>query len=648
MADASELTQPLRCPDENALGAFVQGGASDAQRREIEAHLEHCAECSGVVQLLGEAFISRAQRIEAGPASERAVESLEPQPGHYLGRYRVDHGIGAGGMGLVFSAWDPALERSVALKLLRPELAATPEARERLFAEARTVASLKHPNVIPVFDVGEADGRVFIAMELVDGVTLDRWRALTKPSLERLLDVFRQAGAGLAAAHAQGLVHRDFKPQNLLVTTDERVLVTDFGLAFSVGDAAREIAGTPAYMAPEQRAGTASVASDQYSFALCLAESLGATLSPSGAAPELPASIPDWLRAVLQRALAHDPATRYPDLSALVAELEGGSGVNASAHVTANAILLGGWTVLHGFWLIVMIWAGVKLWLDPNLMDPPQSAESVLVRPTETPRATQLAALRIDALPPKGAARDSAREAEKVDPEDDEPLDEDPLADDPADDEWVDEPPLTFTDSAIVTYSLYWGTWMLLGVLWAPLNAIGLWRRKAWARISTILYAGFSAFSILGLPYAGYAIFSLTRPGVVRLFSQVQTTRAPLRADSVVKGQVHLMINTLVQIGLWLLHLGLFWVSFEFLRFGNEDGSLDTPPILIIGLVMHGLGILWTPLNAWGLYRRAPWARWSSLVYASLVSLTGVGLPYTVYAWVSLSFDSVKARFAPS
>src|SRR5690606_33561008 len=106
------------CPDENALGAFVQGQATPAERSSIEGHLELCAECSSVVQLLGEAFVSRAQRIAAGPDSGRAQP--EPSAGQQLGRYRVDHGIGAGGMGLVFSAWDPALERHVALKLLRP------------------------------------------------------------------------------------------------------------------------------------------------------------------------------------------------------------------------------------------------------------------------------------------------------------------------------------------------------------------------------------------------------------------------------------------------------------------------------------------------------------------------------------------------
>ncbi|MCA9628889.1 MAG: protein kinase [Myxococcales bacterium] len=619
------LQEPTGCPDENALGAFVQGRSSATDRRHIEAHLEQCADCCSVVELLGRAFVSRAQRVDRGPDSERQVQSLEPSSGQQLGRYRVDHGIGAGGMGLVFSAWDPALERSVALKLLRPELAATPDARERLLAEARAVASLKHPNVVPVFDVGEADDRVFIAMELVDGVTLDRWRALTKPSLERLLEVFRQAGLGLAAAHASGLVHRDFKPQNLLVTTDERVLVTDFGLAFSQADESREIAGTPAYMAPEQRLGSASPASDQYSFALCLAESLGMPVPPPSGVPQLPDSIPDWLRAVLRRALADDPMERYPNLDALVAELQGGSGVNASAHVSANAILLLGWWLLHSFWLLVMVWAGARLWLDPSFIEPSEQfreAPSHVSLHEETPRQGTLpASFHVD-VPPEPSPR-------------------------PVPDDWddqFDEDPLTFGDGAILTYAVYWATWTLLGVLWAPLNAFGLWRRRAWARISTLLYATFTGFSVLGLPYASYSVYSLTRPEVARLFSQVQAT--PQRTGSVVKGQVHLMINALVQLGMWLVHLGLFALSVEFLRFGNEGGTPDTPPIIVLGLVIHGLGILWAPVNAWGLYKRTTWARWSSLIYASCVLFTGIGLPYAVYAWLSLNSAPVKARLA--
>ncbi len=620
----SPLQQQTSCPDENALGAFVHGRANAEQRELIEQHLEHCSECGSVVQLLGEAFISRAQRADPGPESERDAPSLEPAAGQRLGRYRVDHGIGAGGMGLVFSAWDPALQRNVALKLLRPELATTREARERLLAEARAVASLKHPNVVGVFDVGEAEGRVFIAMELVDGVTLDRWCALTKPSLERLLDVFRQAGLGLAAAHAQGLVHRDFKPQNVLVTTDERVLVTDFGLALSSSETAQEVAGTPAYMAPEQRRGAASAASDQYSFALCLAETLGATLPVSGGAPELPTSVPDWLRAVLRRALAPDPAQRYSSLESLVVDLQGGSGVTASAHVSANAILLWGWTLLHMFWLVVIVWAGVRLWLDPSFMDPTGRMETQI---SSYSRASQAPSL--DTL-------DGRHHLDVPSPYSDDLPEDDPLEDDP----------LTFGDGAVVAYALYWFSWTALGTLWAPLNALGLWRRRAWARVSSLLYAAFTGFSVLGLPYSGYAIYSLTRPQVVRLFSQVQSSPQILESGSVVKGQVHLMINALVQLGMWLLHLGLFVLSVEFLRFGSAEGTPETPLIIVLGLIAHGLGILWTPINAWGLYQRKRWARWSSLLYASCTLFTGVGLPYAVYAWVSLNLEAVKARLA--
>ncbi|MCA9623893.1 MAG: serine/threonine protein kinase, partial [Myxococcales bacterium] len=452
-------------------------------------------------------------------------------------------------------------------------------------------------------------GRVFIAMELVDGVTLDRWCALTKPSLERVLDVFRQAGRGLSVAHASGLVHRDFKPQNLLVTTDERVLVTDFGLAFSSQDGAREIAGTPAYMAPEQRRGEASALSDQYGFALCLAEALGASLPAPGAVPELPSRIPDWLRAVLRRALSADPAQRYPSMDPLLADLRGGRGVTASAHVTANALLLGGLTLLHAFWLLVMVWAGVKLWLDPSILD---------------------SALEGDAMEETAPAIEGeAQLDEELDEELEEPVEE----------------PLTFTDAAILTYAAYWAVWTALGLLWAPISGLGLSRRKAWARVSTMLYAAFTGFSVLGLPYSGYALYSLSRPDVVGLFADVGAPKSA-QEGPVVKGQAHLTINVLAQLGLWLLHLGLFALTLELLRFGSEEGTPETPPIIVVSLVAHGLGIFWAPLNAWGLSKRAAWARWSSMAYGLCTAFTGVGLPYALYAWISLSSASVKARFA--
>src|SRR6185436_15422220 len=170
----------------------------------------------------------------------------------------------------------------------------------RLVAEAQAVGRLSHPNVIAVYDVGEFCGEIYIAMELVAGHTLQDWLRAEPRSLEEILDVFEQAGRGLAAAHRAGLIHRDFKPHNVLVGTDGRVRVTDFGLAVSAGTASGDGAGTPAYMAPEQADGKGSARADQFSFGVALHEAVtGARPGQDGAA----AQPPGWLRRVLERSL---------------------------------------------------------------------------------------------------------------------------------------------------------------------------------------------------------------------------------------------------------------------------------------------------------------------------------------------------------
>ncbi len=159
-------------------------------------------------------------------------------PGKHLGRYAIERVLGQGGMGVVYAAHDPDLDRTVALKLLRGE--GDDFARARLLREARAMAKLAHANVITVFEVDTVGDRDFVAMELIDGSSLDRWIAERHPVTE-VLDVFIKAGRGLAAAHDKGLVHRDFKPHNVLIGNDGRVVVTDFGLARAAeaGDEAR-------------------------------------------------------------------------------------------------------------------------------------------------------------------------------------------------------------------------------------------------------------------------------------------------------------------------------------------------------------------------------------------------------------------------
>ncbi|HSN30927.1 MAG TPA: serine/threonine-protein kinase [Kofleriaceae bacterium] len=285
------------------------------------------------------------------------LESSDPKPAVVaaprgrVGKYEILRELGSGGMGVVWAAQDPDLGREVAIKLLRAERA-SPEQRTRLLREARAMARLKHPNVLTVYEVGTADGRDFIAMELVDGQNLDDWLR-GKPSQREVWDALLASGHGLVAAHAAGVVHRDFKPHNVLRSHDGRVLVTDFGLARgaieledtqkpSAPDSVLEVQltatgallGTPAYMAPEQFDGETDTRADQFAFCVTAWEALSGTRPYEGATieelrdaacsgtPSRTAKLPPGVRAVLARGLAPDPASRWPDMAALLAALE--------------------------------------------------------------------------------------------------------------------------------------------------------------------------------------------------------------------------------------------------------------------------------------------------------------------------------------
>ncbi len=302
-----------------------------------------------------------------------AERDREPEPlrrGDSVGRYTVLERIGAGGMGVVYAAFDPQLDRRVALKVMHAGADGPTDSagRARLLREAQAMAKLSHPNVITVHDVGTYGERVFVAMEFIEGATLRDWMD-SERAWPELVDAFVMAGRGLAAAHAAGLVHRDFKPDNVLMGNDGRVLVMDFGLARRaaprtgpIADRLQEVRtagssasletrdlnlnltrtgamlGTPAYMAPEQHRGEhIGPHADQFSFCVALYEGLyherpfeGASMASlainvlDGHIRNAPrdSKVPSWLRSVVVRGLAVAPEDRYPSMDALLAELQ--------------------------------------------------------------------------------------------------------------------------------------------------------------------------------------------------------------------------------------------------------------------------------------------------------------------------------------
>ncbi|PCC73627.1 Serine/threonine protein kinase [Nannocystis exedens] len=307
-----------------------------------------------------------------------------------IGRFHIHGRLGEGGMGVVYSGFDGELGRSVAIKLMHAALDTDLEARPRLLREAQALARLSHPNVVQIFEVGHHEGRLFVAMEYVDGKTLQAW--LRRPEGPRtwrqILDVFIAAGRGLAAAHEVGLVHRDFKPSNVMIGSDGRVRVLDFGLVGSLADdvpspsasqslrvvphapvlqtpltMTGDILGTPAYMAPEQYNGRRCDArADQFSFCVALYEALYGLRPFAGnsawdaleasergeiSPPPPDSRVPAWLHAAVVRGLSPDPAARWPSMKALLAELDrdrdGPARARTTIAVAAATLGLGVW-----------------------------------------------------------------------------------------------------------------------------------------------------------------------------------------------------------------------------------------------------------------------------------------------------------------
>ncbi len=339
--------------------------------------------------------LGETQAEAAGGGIGEPDDSTILSPGSRLDRYIVGKCIGSGGMGVVLEAHDPKLDRKVALKVLHSwgSRAETTEGRARLVREAQAMAKLSHPHVVPVFDVGEQDGRVFVAMELVDGVTLGAWLRTQSPSAERIFAVLMQAAAGLSAAHEAGFAHRDFKPSNVMVTPEDRAMVMDFGLARVVDPEASversiepessasqavvdamatltkdgTVMGTPAYMAPEQHTGDKpDHRADQFAFCATVWEALQGERAFTGetvgelahrkvhdgpqAVAERP--IPRAVAAVLRRGMAPHPDDRHASMEHLIRALRRARRPrrrgSAVIMVGLIAMSVGGWWLTRG------------------------------------------------------------------------------------------------------------------------------------------------------------------------------------------------------------------------------------------------------------------------------------------------------------
>jgi hypothetical protein len=388
----------MECPDESTLQALLLGNVPAPGSDATWSHIDGCEDCLKLLGTLG-ALDAEEVRTWVSSRGSSKVETppmpgpvdpfvQEMAPGTRIGRYVVERLIGGGAFGAVYAGVDPELNRPVALKLLKSiAVEQRSDAEARLAREAQAMARVSHPNVVAVFDSGVWNGRVFIAMERVEGSDLSDWLAAAPRTVAQIVDVFLDAGRGLMAAHAVGLVHRDFKPGNVLVGHDGRVRVSDFGLARAMGAPLNEVLapapaqtsgapltqagavlGTPPYMAPEQHLGQdVDARTDQFALCASLYEALYGRRPFGGSYQRLREDIiagrvrpppggsrvPHTLHRIVLKGLSPLPGDRWPTLEALLNALGRDRSKVPRRVAPAAAALLGMVLIaLLGDWLV--------------------------------------------------------------------------------------------------------------------------------------------------------------------------------------------------------------------------------------------------------------------------------------------------------
>ena len=429
------------CLHDELILAYLAGSVTAAEVDRIDRHLAACAACCTLVAETAKLVDDDGMHTSPAKVPDEVAVHRE---GLRVGRYEIIEVLGRGGMSVVHRAHDPELHRDVAIKLLHPEVTrrrGAAESKARVLREARAMARVAHPNVVAIYDVGEWNDEVFVAMELVEGTTLRAWIRERKPRWEAALDMLLSAGEGLGAAHDAGLVHRDFKPENVLVGRDGRPRVTDFGLARAVtvdtdeAEAMRPdirqrlhsitatgvVSGTPAYMSPEQYLAKATDArTDEFSFCVALYEALYGHRPFAGESFELLAvdvlnghvrpappetDVPEPIRAVVLRGLSVAPEARYPSLRALLAELTAARHVKPAppaGRAEVPPVPRRRWKAVAaaGAGVLVLAFAA-KLATSRRAETPPVTSEAVTT-PTEAPEPL------VTAEPPSAATAATA------------------------------------------------------------------------------------------------------------------------------------------------------------------------------------------------------------------------------------------------